>query len=231
MNKKLIRVWDLPTRLFHWLLLTLVVAAFVTGLIGGNLIVWHGWLGVAICGLLAFRLAWGLVGSTYARFAHFVPGPGRIRAYLSGQWRGVGHNPLGALSVLALLAVLIFQVVSGLVSNDDISFTGPLAALVSDEVSARLTGLHRQNMWIIVGLVALHLAAILFYVHAKKDNLVKPMITGVKEVAHADAEPARGGGVLAFVLALAVAAGVVWVATGGLLPPPPPAPVESAPAW
>lgn len=232
MNKKLIRVWDVPTRLFHWLLLVLVVAAFVTGLIGGNLIVWHGWLGIAISGLLAFRLVWGLVGSTYARFAHFVPGPGRVFAYLRGQWRGVGHNPLGALSVLALLAVLIFQVASGLVSNDDIAFTGPLAALVSDEVSAWLTGLHRQNMWVILGLVVLHLAAILFYVHAKKDNLVKPMITGVKEVADADVKPAEGGGLLSFVLALAVAAAVVWVATGGLLPPPPPpAPAEAAPAW
>lgn len=232
MKKKLIRVWDVPTRLFHWSLLLLVVAAFVTGLVGGNFIVWHGWLGIAISGLLAFRLTWGLIGSTYARFAHFVPGPRRILAYLRGHWRGVGHNPLGALSVLALLAVLIFQVGSGLVSNDDIAFAGPLAALVSDELSAQLTGLHRQNMWVILGLVGLHLAAIVFYVHAKKDNLVKPMITGVKEVADASVKPAEGGGLLSFVIALGVAAAVVWMATGALVPPPPPAPpAEAAPAW
>ncbi|CAL92707.1 cytochrome b/b6 domain-containing protein [Azoarcus olearius] len=232
MNKKLIRVWDLPTRLFHWLLLALVVAAFVTGMIGGNFIVWHGWLGIAISGLLAFRLTWGLVGSTYARFAHFVPGPQRILAYLRGHWRGVGHNPLGALSVLALLGVLAFQVGSGLVANDDIAFSGPLAPLVSEEVGAWLTGLHRQNIWVILALVGLHVGAIVFYVRAKKDNLVKPMITGMKEVADGGVKSAEGGGVIPFVIALAVAAAVVWVTAGGLVPPPPPpAPAEAAPAW
>ena len=109
MSTRTIRIWDLPTRLFHWLLLLLVVASFVTGWVGGNLIEWHARAGIAITGLLAFRLVWGFVGSTYARFAHFVPGPGRLLTYVRGQWRGLGHNPLGALSVLALLAILIFQ--------------------------------------------------------------------------------------------------------------------------
>lgn len=227
-----IRVWDLPTRLFHWLLLALVASAFVTGFVGGNLIVWHGRLGVAIAGLLAFRLVWGVVGSTYARFANFVPGPRRIAAYLRGQWQGVGHNPLGALSVLGLLAVLIFQVVSGLVANDDIAFEGPLFALVSKDTSDWLSGLHRQSMWVVLGLVVLHVAAILYYAHVKKDNLVKPMITGVKEMREAEGDHAQGGGVLALVLALGVSAAVVWAASGGALPPPPPpAPAEATPAW
>ncbi len=227
-----IKVWDLPTRLFHWSLLLCVVAAFVTGMAGGNLIVWHGWLGLAIAGLLAFRIVWGVVGSTYARFHQFVPGPGRIAACLRGQWRGPGHNPLGALSVLAMLAVLIFQVVSGLVSNDDIAFSGPLYALVSKSSSNWLTGLHRQNMWIIIALVALHLGGILFYLLVKKDNLVKPMISGVKKVEDADARPAHGGGAIAFLSALIIAIGVLWIANGGLLPPPPaPAPAEAAPDW
>ncbi len=232
MKKKVVTVWDLPLRIFHWTLLLLVAVAFVTGLAGGNLIVWHGWSGIAITGLLAFRLVWGIVGSTYARFAQFVPGPGRIAAYLRGQWRGVGHNPLGALSVLGLLAVLIFQVVSGLVSNDDIAFQGPLYALVTKDTSDWLTSLHRLNIWVIGALVAVHVAAILFYAHVKKDNLVKPMITGIKEVSDGDVRPAQGGGALAFVVALGVAAAVVWSATGGLLPPPPPpAPVQQTPAW
>ena len=232
MNTKHVRVWDLPTRLFHWLLVVLMIGVFVTGLEGGNLIVWHGRLGVAIAGLLAFRLVWGFVGSTYARFAHFVPGPGRIKAYLKGEWEGLGHNPLGALSVLALLAVATFQVVSGLVSNDDIAVEGPLYVLVSKDTSDWLTGLHRLNIWLIGALVALHVAAVLFYVHVKKDNLVKPMITGVKAVEDPAAQAAKGGGLVAFIIALVFASGTVWPATGGLLsPPPPPPPAQAAPAW
>ncbi len=227
-----IKVWDLPLRVFHWSLLLCVVAAFVTGLVGGNLIVWHGWFGLAIAGLLAFRIVWGVVGSTYARFHHFVPGPGRIVAYLRGQWRGLGHNPLGALSVLAMLAILGFQVVSGLVSNDDIAFNGPLYSLVPKSDSDWLTGLHRQNMWVIGTLVALHIGGIAFYLRVKKNNLVKPMITGVKEVEKIDAKPARGGGAVAFFFAFVIAVAVLWVASGGLLsPPPPPPPAEATPDW
>lgn len=232
MNTRVIRVWDLPTRLFHWTLLVLVVAAFVTGWLGGNLIEWHGRAGIAIAGLLAFRLVWGFIGSTYARFADFVPGPAHIWAHIRGEWNGLGHNPFGALSVLALLLVLAFQVGSGLVSNDDIAFNGPLYVLASKETSDWLTGLHRLNFWVLIALVALHVGAILYYVQAKKDNLVKPMITGTKEVADAEARPAQGGGPIAFVLALAIAGFAVWAAQGGLLPPPPPPPpAQATPAW
>lgn len=230
MNKKHIRVWDLPTRLFHWLLVVMTTGVFVTGLVGGNLIVWHGRLGVAITGLLAFRLVWGVVGSTYARFTHFVPGPGRIAAYVRGRWSGMGHNPLGALSVLGLLAVLVFQVISGLVSNDDIAFEGPLRVLVSKDASDWLSGLHRQNTWVVGALVTAHLLAIMYYARVKKDNLVKPMITGLKEVSDPSAKPAQGGGLVSFIIALAVAAATVWVVSGGLLTPPPP-PTQAAPAW
>ena len=118
--------------------------------------------------------SWGLVGSTYARFAHFVRGPGAIRAYLQGRWRGVGHNPLGALSVLALLGLLAFQVSTGLFSNDDIAFNGPLYPLVDKDTSDWLSGLHNQAEWFIYGLVGLHIAAILYYVRFKKDDIVKP---------------------------------------------------------
>lgn len=232
MNKRTIRIWDLPVRIFHWALVALVTGVFVTGQIGGNLIVWHGRLGVAICGLLAFRLVWGFVGSTYARFSHFVPGPGRVLAYLRGQWQGVGHNPLGALSVLGLLTVLIFQVVSGLMGNDDIAFEGPLYAAVSKSTSDWLTSLHRQNVWLIGGLVVMHVLAILFYARVKKDNLIKPMITGVKEVDDPHLKPAQGGGLVSFIAALAVAAVTVWGASGGVLPPPPPPPSpDQIPSW
>lgn len=232
MNIRQVRVWDLPTRIFHWTLLVLVVVAFVTGWIGGNLIEWHGRAGIAIAGLLAFRIVWGFVGSTYARFADFVPGPAHIWAHIRGEWNGLGHNPFGALSVLALLLVLLFQVASGLVSNDDIAFEGPLYVLVSKSTSDWLSGLHRQNFWVLIVLVVLHVVAVLYYLHAKKDNLVKPMITGTKAVSDPGAQSAQGGGPLAFVVALALALFAAWTANGGLLPPPPPPPpAEATPAW
>jgi cytochrome b len=226
-----VKVWDLPTRLFHWLLVALTVATFVTGFKGGDLIEWiewHGRFGLAIVGLLAFRLAWGVIGSTYARFTQFVPGPARVSAYLRGRWHGLGHNPLGAFSVLTLLALMLFQVGSGLVADDSISFTGPLKSLVSQDTSDRFTGLHRQGIWLIVGMVSLHLASIVFYFVVKKNDLLRPMLTGTKVVSDPALESARGGGWLAFIVALAIAVGAVWAASGGLNPPPPPPP---PPAW
>ena len=228
MNRS-IAVWDLPTRIFHWSLVLLVTGSFVSGKIGGNAMLWHGTFGVAILGLLSFRLVWGVVGSTYARFTTFVRGPGAILAYLRGDWHGLGHNPLGALSVCALLGVLLFQACSGLVSNDDIAFNGPLYPLVSKGDADWATGCHRRAELVIIGLVVLHLAAIAYYARVRKQNLVRPMITGLTESADSNARPASGGGPVAFVVAVAVALAVVWAASGGLLsPPPPPAP---PPAW
>jgi cytochrome b len=232
LNERAILIWDLPTRLFHWLLALLVAAAFVTGLQGGNLMVWHGRIGLAILGLLVFRLVWGVVGSTYARFGHFVRGPGAVIDYLRGRWQGLGHSPLAALSVLALLGLLLFQSISGLMTNDDIAFRGPLYDLVSKSTSNWLTGLHRQNAWLIGALIALHLCAILFYRFVHKNDLVMPMIHGRKRISGKAARPATGGGWLAFVAALAVAFAAVWIADGGLLPPPPPPPPPgSIPSW
>ncbi len=224
-----IKVWDLPTRVFHWVLFLAVSAAIFTGLQGGNWMVWHGRLGLLIIGLLAFRLVWGLIGSTYARFIRFVPTPGRVLAYLRGRWHGLGHNPLGALSVLGLLALLLWQSISGLFTNDDIAFDGPLQDLVTKSTSDWLTGLHRQGLWLILGLVALHVLAILFYKFIRGKDLIMPMLTGSTSSDAPDAEPARGGGLVAFIIALVIAVAAVWLAAGGLLPPPPPPPPP--PAW
>ncbi|MCL2162539.1 MAG: cytochrome b/b6 domain-containing protein [Betaproteobacteria bacterium] len=231
MEKRRVKVWDVPTILFHWLLVLLTIAAFVTGFLGGSLIDTHGQIGLAIAGLLAFRLVWGVIGSTYVRFVQFVPGPARVIAYLRGQWHELGHNPLGAFSVLGLLTLMLFQVASGLVSDDNIAFTGPLKALVSQSTADRLTGLHLLNVWLIVGLVSLHTLSIIFYAVVKKNNLVSPMLTGHKTVDDPSLESARGGGWLPFVLAVLIAAGVVWAANGGLNPAPPPPPPQTAPAW
>ncbi|MEE4465410.1 cytochrome b/b6 domain-containing protein, partial [Azotobacter chroococcum] len=124
-----IKVWDAPLRLFHWSLALAVGAAMLSGWLGGNLMVWHGRLGLLILGLLAFRLLWGLLGSTYARWSRILAAPLRLGDYLRGRWRQAGHNPLGALSVLALLGLAAFQVLTGLTASDDIAFQGQLYRL------------------------------------------------------------------------------------------------------
>ena len=229
MSKQRIRLWDLPTRLFHWLLAGLVVASFVSGKIGGNAMDWHGKFGLAILGLLAFRLVWGFAGSTYARFVSFLPTPAKVLAYLRGQWRGVGHNPLGAFSVFGLLLLLAFQVGTGLFGNDDIAFRGPLYELIGKDLSDRLTGLHKLSVNVLIALVTLHIVAIAFYVRVKKNDLIRPMLTGWKEVAPGEGASASGGGALPLAVALLVAVTTVYGGSGVWLPTPPPPPV-SAPA-
>lgn len=226
------RVWDLPVRLFHWALAALVVISFLSGWNGGNWMVWHGRAGIAIIGLLAFRLVWGVVGSTYSRFATFVRGPAAIGAYLKGRWCGAGHNPLGALSVLGLLGMLAFQTGTGLFGNDDISFNGPLYVLVHKETSDWIVGWHRQASWLLLALVVLHLCAIGFYRFVKRDDLITPMLTGRKTFCvECPVTHAEGGGFRAFVLALALGILAAWAAAGGLLPPSPPAVPSAAPTW
>jgi cytochrome b len=223
-------IWDIPTRLFHWLLVLLVIAAFITVKIGGNAMVWHGRLGLAIIGLLVFRITWGFVGSTYARFFQFVRGPAAIRAYLSGAWLGQGHNPLGALSVLALLGLLAVQAATGLFSNDDIAFEGYLVPLIGSEASNKITGIHHLLEKGLLLLVALHVGSIIFYARVKKQNLVNPMISGWAEGS--PEQSATGGSAATFVIAVLMATAIVWAASGALLPPHPPAPPPAAaPAW
>jgi cytochrome b len=223
-----IQIWDLPIRVFHWALVGCVVGAFISVNIGGNAMVWHGRFGLAVLGLLAFRIIWGFVGSTYARFSQFVRGPAAIKAYLRGEWQGEGHNPLGALSVLGLLGTLALLVSTGLFANDDIAFEGPLYGLVGKDFSDKLVSIHRLIEPLIIFLVVAHVGAIGFYARVKKHNLVKPMITGWKVGA---GETARGGGVAALVVALLIAAAVVAAASGSFLPEPPPPPPSAAPAF
>jgi len=226
MNPRRIRVWDLPVRLVHWLLLVLVVAAAITAKIGGNAMIWHGRIGQMILGLIAFRVLWGLVGSTTARFSHFVRGPGAVIDYLNGRWKGVGHNPLGALSVLALLAVIGAQAVTGLFTTDDIDFNGPLRRAVSATASAPLSGWHRQAQWLLYGLVALHVLAVLVYQLVRKDDLIGPMVTGKRGVTDPEAEGIRGGSLGALLAAATIAGLVVWISGGSWLPEPPAPPPD-----
>lgn len=227
---KKVLLWDLPTRLFHWLLVIAVGGAWLSGETGGNWLVWHARLGFLIVGLVVFRLVWGFAGSTYARFATFVRGPGSIKAYLAGQWHGLGHNPLGALSVLALLGLVALQVGSGLFAfNDDTGFTGPFHDLVSSAIGDTATRLHHKIIDLLIILVGLHVAAIVFYARIKKDNLVLPMITGHKEVSQG--ESARGGGLVALIVALLIAAAAAYGASGSWIEKPPAPPAAATPAW
>lgn len=186
-----VRVWDLPTRLFHWSLALCVVGLVITGNVGGNWMNWHGWLGYAVLTLLLFRVIWGLVGGRWSRFSSFFYGPASVWSYLRGQSapeHRIGHNPLGAWSVFALLAVLLLQAGSGLFSDDEIAFTGPLVGLVSGDLVSQATSYHKDvGKLILIGLVGLHLAAIAFYRLARKDGLVGPMISGDKVLEEATA--------------------------------------------
>ena len=198
-RKLRVRVWDLPTRLFHWLLLVGVVTAFISVKLGGNAMVWHGRAGTFVLSLLIFRLLWGFMGSPTAQFQSFLKGPRTVWRYIQGQTSGtlgtvgtlghasVGHNPLGALSVVALLGLFFFQTLTGLGASDDIFFDGPLAKDLGSDTVSLLTSLHKSTEPFLLGLVTLHVAAIIFYRLVKKTDLVQPMITGVK-VLKTDAE-------------------------------------------
>ncbi|MFL6697565.1 MAG: cytochrome b/b6 domain-containing protein [Vitreoscilla sp.] len=209
-------LWDLPLRVFHWSLVAMVTTAIVTGELGGAWMPWHGRAGLAIVGLLVFRLAWGVVGSATSRFAHFAPSPSSVVAYLRGRWRGVGHNPLGALSVFALLALLSLQVATGLFGNDDIAFAGPLNHLVEDAAGSRATGWHRLLADGLFVLLALHLAAVAFHVVVKRHRLIRPMITGLQEVEPGVPlpRPARGHGRFGLLAAVSLAAVAVLSLAG-----------------
>jgi cytochrome b len=181
-----VRVWDLPTRLFHWALVACVIGLVITANVGGNWMNWHLRLGYTVLSLLLFRLVWGFVGGHWSRFSSFIYGPGTVLAYLRGDARPehqVGHNPLGMLSVLALLFILLAQVGTGLIADDEIAFTGPLVRFVSGETVSDATGYHKDiGKFIVIALVVIHLLAIAFYKLVKKDNLVRPMLNGDKEV-------------------------------------------------
>ncbi len=218
-NPARIRVWDLPTRLFHWMLVACVIGSFITVKLGGLWMDWHVRFGLAILGLIVFRVIWGLIGPRYARFSQFLRGPRTVLRYLRGNSaHAAGHSPLGAWSVMALLLALGFQAFSGLFANDDVLTTGPLAWL-SEDWSDTLTGLHQRNEWIMIALIALHIGAIFWYRLKRRKDLIGPMIHGDAHIATEAGKPVqsaqdswllRSG---ALVLAAAIAAGVWWLTT------------------
>ena len=216
-EERVLPVWDLGVRFFHWALVILVVTSFVTVKIGGNALTYHAWSGYSILTLIIFRILWGFAGGTQARFGAFVRGPGAVFAATRGLFNRaghkptLGHSPLGGLSVLAMLLALLFQASSGLFVNDDIAFEGPLYKWAGKELSDRLMSLHKLNEKIIIGLVVLHLAAIAFYYFFHKENLVRPMINGVKRVTGAVTSSRHGSTLLALILLAASGVGVYFL--------------------
>ena len=181
--KKIIRVWDLPIRLFHWLLVLCITGSFISVNLGGNAMQWHAYFGYSVLTLLIFRITWGFMGSTHARFSSFFPNREQILNYLQGKAPSVlGHNPLGALSVFALLLVLSVQVFTGLFVDDEIAFQGPLAKYVPNWVVSILSEIHEGNQVVIYTLITIHIAAIIYYKKFKGEDLITPMISGDKEI-------------------------------------------------
>lgn len=184
-NSFVVRVWDLPTRMFHWLLVCCVVGSLVTGNMGGLAMTYHEWFGVAILAMILFRLAWGAVGGVHARFSSFLKGPREVLDYarrlIGAESNGyLGHNPLGGWSIIAMLTSLCVQVATGMFANDDILTEGPLVFLISKDLSDQLTRLHHLNKWLLISLVVVHILAVAFYWLVKRENLVAPMVTGHK---------------------------------------------------
>jgi cytochrome b len=216
---RMVRVWDLPTRVFHWTLAATVVGSVLTAKVAGNAMAWHVRFGYIALTLLAFRFVWGLVGGYWSRFASFLPTPGRLARYLRGMHRpddhfDVGHSPLAGLSVLAMLGVLSLQVATGLVADDEIATTGPLIAYVSSQTSRLATGWHKNfGQWLIIGLVVLHVAAVVFYRLKEGRDLVSPMLHGDKALAGPVpmSRDHAGTRVVAAVIVAACAAAVVWI--------------------
>ena len=212
------RVWDLPTRLFHWVLVACVTGSTVSGLVGGSSLVWHFRFGYGVIALLAFRLIWGLVGGRWSRFGAFIYTPRSILHYIRGHGKpehSVGHSPLGALSVFALLGFLAAQVSTGLLSDDEVAYSGPLTHLVSNATVELATFYHAAvGKWVLLGLVLLHIGAVVFY-QRRQHQLINAMMHGDKTLALA--VPSSRDDLVSRTTALVIftlcGAGAYWIST------------------
>lgn len=212
------KVWDAPTRLFHWGIVLLVATSYITARTGR--IDWHFYSGYAILTLVLFRIGWGFAGSRTARFSHFIRGPQAALAHLADVARrhpesGVGHNAAGGLMVALLLLLLLAQATSGLFANDGLFEAGPLAALVGPAWSDRISGLHAFMVNLLLAAIAIHVAAVLLYATVLRQDIVRPMITGWKKLPAGSQAPEitpwwRAGAMVAVAAAI-----VAWVSRLG----------------
>jgi cytochrome b len=212
-RERQVEVWDLPVRIFHWALALLLVSQVVTASIGGNAMEYHVLGGYAVLALVLFRIVWGLVGSRHARFADFVRGPRAVLTYArslvrDASERHLGHNPLGGWSVLLMLISLLVQTGTGLFADDEIMTTGPLAKHVSGDTVSLLTMIHDVNAAVLAALVCIHVAAVLYYLVGKRENLIAPMITGRKAWQGDPPANSSGRGRLARAILILAASGL-----------------------
>jgi cytochrome b len=216
-------VWDVPTRVFHWLLVLSIIGSYVTAKLAW--MPWHQAFGCLMIGLLIFRVLWGLIGPRHARFVNFIKGPGSVIRYLKGGIRSVGHNPLGAGMVVLMLLLMATQATTGLFSTDDVAFVGPYFPSVSHSLAEQLTGIHHKNFNIILAAVVLHLCAITYYTFVKKEPLVPAMFHGRKPAESVPAHEAIPSSQLwKALIVIAVAGGCVyWLLHAA---PPPPASID-----
>lgn len=186
-EQPLVRVWDLPTRLFHWTLVVLIALQFATAEFGWLSMEWHYRFGWATLALIAFRIAWGFVGSQTSRFADFVRGPVSVARYVATLAESphprLGHNPLGGWSVVAMLAVVLAQALSGLFTSDGIDEDGPFVDAVPNAAVKLATRLHHLGENVLLVLITLHVVAVLLHRVLGRDDLVGPMISGRKRIA------------------------------------------------
>ena len=215
-----VRIWDLPTRLFHWLLAACVVGLVITGNVGGDAMVWHFRLGYTVLTLLLFRLLWGFVGGHWSRWSQLALSPSLVLTYVRGRaaqsW--VGHNPLGSWSVVFMLLGLLLQVSTGLVSDDEIANAGPLTSLVSGSIVSTATAWHKgPGKLLLIVLVLTHVGAIAWYRLRKAQSLVPAMLHGDKAAVN-EVQASRDSALqraLAVVVLLLCAAGVRWLVSLG----------------
>lgn len=217
--KPMLKVWDLPLRIFHWSLVILFIAAYTTNALGIDYFKYHRWCGYAIIILVCFRILWGFVGTYHARFSHFLRNPITTCTYAFGAKRSeqkkyIGHNPLGALMVVVLLAGSLVQGVTGLFTNDEILNLGPLYAYVSDELSLKLTSIHRQLFYWILAAIGAHIIAVLVHQFIKGENIIGAMLTGKKEKTDNSVDPVSiesSRTVLAVIIVILLAAVFAWI--------------------
>ena len=215
MSVRALKIWDLPTRLCHWSLVALVAMSWWSGEQGSEAFDYHQWSGYGILSLLLFRLAWGVVGGEYSRFAQFVHGPRRVLCAVRDLLTPTplaqpGHNPLGGWMVVALLIGLTVQTVTGLFANDDIMNEGPLMAWVDKDLSDTLSGVHTINFVVLLSLISVHVVAIVYHRLRKGEHLTLAMITGRRMLPGAPPTVRTASPWLAAVL-LALSAGMVAV--------------------
>jgi cytochrome b len=216
-----LQVWDLPTRLFHWILVLSIGFLIFSGKTG-NLFDWHQTAGIIVLALLLYRLVWGVFGSTTSRFSDFIYSPSKIIAYAKNILSRkadthAGHNPVGGMMVIVMLGLLLFQGVTGLFSTDDVLVEGKLYGLVDEGTAEWMTSLHHQSSELLIPVLILHILAIIFYRVYKKSNLTKAMITGSAEFEEKPAKsiimkPAVIGVVLLAVSYAVMYFGLNWLA-------------------